>query len=296
MSLLSETIGKREETMTNQRGDAELLRRFVATRDPSLREEIILSYIPLVHYNLGRLGLSQSQGADYEDAASQGLIGLIEAVDNYDPRFGTQFSTYATVRVRGRVLDYLRALDWLSRTARRRARAVQQAITDLWGVLQRAPTEDELAKYLQYDLPTLQQALLDSRHVILSLDSTVQAEGESEGSFHELLPDEDQIDPADALDDEESRSQLVKTIKSLPERQQLLLSLYYNENLTFKEIGEMLGVSESRVCQLHARAMLELRGMLLPYSNDLAWGPGTAANPPVMVPQPQRESYGFQGR
>jgi RNA polymerase sigma factor for flagellar operon FliA len=281
--------------MANQREDAELLRRFVATREPALREEIILSYIPLVHYVLGRLGLSQSQGADYEDAASQGLIGLIEAVDNYDPRFGTQFSTYATVRVRGRILDYLRALDWLSRTARRRARAVQQAITDLWGVLQRAPTEEELAKYLQYDLPTLQQALIDSRHVIVSLDSTMQSEGESEGSFHELLPDEDQVDPADALDDQESRSHLVKTLKSLPERQQLLLSLYYNENLTFKEIGEMLGVSESRVCQLHARAMMELRGLLLPFSKDHARGMGTPASATI-VSQPAREPFGLHGR
>jgi RNA polymerase sigma factor for flagellar operon FliA len=281
--------------MTNQREDAELLRRFVMNRDPALREQIILSYIPLVHYVLGRLGLSQSQGADYEDAASQGLIGLIEAVDNYDPRFGTQFSTYATVRVRGRVLDYLRALDWLSRTARRRARAVQQAITDLWGVLQRAPTDEELARYLQFDLPTLQQALLDSRHVVLSLDSTVQAEGEGDGSFHELLPDEDQIDPAEALDDQESLFHLVNTIKSLPERQQLLLSLYYNENLTFKEIGEMLGVSESRVCQLHARAMMELRDLLLPAAKEAVRGIGATAKA-AGISQPSRESYGLQGR
>lgn len=281
--------------MTNQREDAELIRRFVTSRDPELREKIILSYVPLVHYVLGRLGLSQSQGPDYEDAASQGLIGLIEAVDNYDPRFGTQFSTYATVRVRGRVLDYLRALDWLSRTARRRARAVQQAITDLWGVLQRAPTDEELARYLQYDLPTLQQALLDSRHVIVSLDSTIHAEGESDGSFHELLPDEDQIDPAEALDDQESRSHLVNTLKSLPERQQLILSLYYNENLTFKEIGEMLGVSESRVCQLHARAMLELRGLLLPPSADNNRGMNLAADAAIAT-QASRNSYSLHGR
>jgi RNA polymerase sigma factor for flagellar operon FliA len=281
--------------MTNQREDAELIRRYVASRDPALREEIILSYIPLVHFVLGRLGLSQSQGPDYEDAASQGLIGLIEAVDNFDLRFGTQFSTYATVRVRGRVLDYLRALDWLSRTARRRARAVQQAITDLWGALQRAPTDEELAKYLQYDQPTLQQALLDSRHVVVSLDSTVHAEGENEGSFHELLPDEDQIDPADALDDQESRSHLVNTLKSLPERQQLLLSLYYNENLTFKEIGEMLGVSESRVCQLHARAMMELRGLLLPPYTDFTRGMSVSAKAAI-VSQPSGDAFGLPGR
>jgi RNA polymerase sigma factor for flagellar operon FliA len=248
--------------MADRRDDSELIRRFLANRDPALREEIVLSYLPLVHFVLGRLGLSQSLGPDYEDATSQGLIGLIEAVDNFDPCYGTQFSTYATVRVRGRVLDHLRSLDWLSRTARRRARAVQKAITHLWGVLQREPTEEELAKYLEYDPPMLQRALLDSSHVIVSLDATLPAEGEGESSFHEILADEHQIDPAGALDEQEMTTHLVSALKSLPEREQLLLSLYYYEQLTFKEIGEVLSVSESRVCQLHARAVMELRGLL----------------------------------
>lgn len=248
--------------MANRREDLDLIRRFVASREPALREEIILNYLPLVHFVLGRLGLSRAIGADYEDAASQGLIGLIEAVDNYDPRFGTRFSTYATLRVRGRILDHLRSLDWLSRTARRRARAVQNAITHLWGVLQRAPSDVELADYLDYDLPTLQRALLDASRVIVSLDATLTSEMEGEGSYHEILADEGQESPAEALDEEELKARLVAALKKLPERQQVLLSLYYYEELTFKEIGALLGVSESRVCQLHARAMLELRAIL----------------------------------
>jgi RNA polymerase sigma factor for flagellar operon FliA len=248
--------------MTAQRDDADRFKRFVGSRDPQLREEITLSYLPLVHFVLGRLGLSQAMGAEYEDAASQGLIGLIEAVDRFDPQYGTQFSTYATLRVRGRVLDHLRSMDWLSRTARRRARTVQKAITHLWGVLQRAPTDEELAGYLEYDRPTLQRALVDSNHVIVSLDTMVASEGESEVTLHEVLADEEQSSPAEALDDREQIELLAAALRDLPERQQLLLSLYYYDELTLKEIGEVLGVTESRVCQLHARAVMDLRGLL----------------------------------
>ncbi len=154
--------------------DAELIRNFLANREPALREELILRYVPLVYFVLSRLGLSRALGQDYEDAASQGLMGLIEAVDHYDPAYGTQFSTYATLRVRGRVLDHLRSLDWLSRSARRRTRIVQEATNELWNRLERSPSDEELADYLKIDLPTLQKALVDASHVIFSLDTMVE--------------------------------------------------------------------------------------------------------------------------
>src|SRR5512146_3100425 len=157
--------------MVTQSQDAELINRYLATHDPSLREEIILRYVPLVHYVLGRVGMSQQMGPDYEDLVSQGLLGLIEAIDRFDPNFGTQFSTYATVRVRGKVLDYLRALDWLSRTARHRARSVQTAITTFWETNQREPTDEELASQLELGVDQVQQALVDSSRVMLSLDA-----------------------------------------------------------------------------------------------------------------------------
>lgn len=248
--------------MDSHKRDADLFTSYITNRDPTIRDEIILNYLPLVHFVLGRLNFSQSMGADYEDAASQGLIGLIEAFDRYDPSYGTQFSTYATLRIRGRVLDHLRSLDWLSRTARKRARAVQQATTHLWGELHRAPTDDELASYLGMDQAALQKALVDANHVIISMDSDLTKDGESETSLHDVLADESQNNPAELLDEKELEEHLIKAIRDLNERQQTLLSLYYYEKLTLKEIGDVLSVSESRVCQLHARAVIDLKSII----------------------------------
>lgn len=248
--------------MVTLRDDTDAIQRYLTTHDPSLREDIILRYVPLVHFVLGRLGLSRSMGLDYEDAASQGLMGLIEAIDHYDPAYKTQFSTYATLRIRGRVLDHLRSLDWLSRTARRRARSVQEATNILWNQLGRAPTDKELAAYLEMDLPALQQVLVNASRVIVSLDTIVDADGDGLESLHETLADHDQPDPADSFDEQDLREQLQAAVKSLSDREQLVLAMYYYEGLTFKEVGSVLAVSESRVCQLHARAIINLRAAL----------------------------------
>jgi RNA polymerase sigma factor for flagellar operon FliA len=248
--------------MKSHQSDADLLRDYVVNRDPEIRDKIILNYLPLVHFVLGRLGMSQSMGEDYEDAASQGLIGLIEAIDRYDISYGTQFSTYATLRIRGKVLDHLRALDWLSRTARKRARAVQQATTHLWGELHRSPTDDELGSYLGMDQAALKKALIDANHVIISMDSDLSNDGESETSLHDILADDNKKNPSEILEEQELKDHLIVAIRDLSERQQILLSLYYYEELTLKEIGAVLGVSESRVCQLHARAVLDLKSLL----------------------------------
>jgi RNA polymerase sigma factor for flagellar operon FliA len=256
--------------MTPQNGEADLISRYISSHDPQIREEIILHFIPLVHYILGRLGMSQEMGADYEDLVSQGLLGLIEAIDRFDASFGTQFSTYATLRIRGRVLDYLRSLDWLSRTARQRARSVQNAMMTLWGTLERAPTDEELAIHLDLDLPKVHQALIDSSRVIMSLDTIVESDSEADVSLHELLADENQADPSEILDEEELKIRLISALKALPEREQLVLSLYYYEDLTLKEIGAVLEISESRACQLHARAITSLKAILSNYENNLA--------------------------
>jgi RNA polymerase sigma factor for flagellar operon FliA len=248
--------------MDSKRDDNELITQYIATHDPGFREEIILRYVPLVHFVLGRLGLSQSLGQDYEDAASQGLLGLIEAVDRFDPNYKTQFSTYATLRIRGNVIDYLRLHDWLSRSARQKSRLVQEAISVLWEQLERPPTDEELAARLNLDLDKLRQILVDSSHVFVSLDTTMTAEGDDIVSLHELVIDENQLEPSAIFEEEEMKLILIEAIQSLPEREQLVLSLYYYENLTFKEIGAVLEVSESRVCQLHARIVMTLRGIL----------------------------------
>lgn len=248
--------------MIAQISETELLTQYTVTKAPSLREELVLRYVSLVHFVLGRLGISQGIGNEYEDLVNQGLIGLIEAVDRYDPTFKTQFSTYATFRIRGKILDYLRSLDWLSRTARHRARDVQDAINVLSDKNQRVPTDDELAEYMNINVNKVQQALLDSNRVIVSLDAVVDYDEESEASLYETIADENQADPSDEVGEKDLISKLTDVLKLLPEREQTVLSLYYYEELTLKEIGKVLGVSESRACQLHARAVMTLQALL----------------------------------
>jgi RNA polymerase sigma factor for flagellar operon FliA len=248
--------------MIAQISEAELLNQYTVTKAPALREEMVLRYVSLVHFVLGRLGISQGIGNDYEDLVNQGLIGLIEAVDRYDPNFKTQFSTYATFRIRGKILDYLRSLDWLSRTARHRARDVREAVNTLTDQNQRTPTEDELADYMNLNVSKVQQALLDSSRVIVSLDAVVDYDEENDASLYETIPDENQADPSDSVGEKDLISKLTEVLKLLPEREQTVLSLYYYEELTLKEIGTVLGVSESRACQLHARAVMTLQALL----------------------------------
>jgi RNA polymerase sigma factor FliA len=241
-----------------------LVNSFLASRDPALREELVLRFIPLVHYVLGRLGFTQDMGSDYEDLISQGLLGLIEAVDRYNPSFGTQFRTYAVVRVRGKILDYLRTMDWLSRTERKRSRSVQKAIAEFWLKHQRAPSDTEIAQQMDIDVDQVQKALVDSSRVIVSLDATRESEDEEEQSLHEMVPDEAQPDPSEIVFQEETMAHLTKSIQGLEQREQLVLTLYYYEKLTFKEIGQVLDLTESRVCQLHARAITLLRTSMRP--------------------------------
>lgn len=241
----------------------DLLNEFLRTRDPALRETLILHHVSLVHFTLGRMGIFADTGSDYEDLVSQGLLGLIDAVDRYSPQHGAQFSTYAILRIRGKILDYLRSQDWLSRVGRQRARMVQNAISELWGRLQRTPTEEELAEHLKLTIPQVQQALIDSSRLILSLDSPIEDEGENDlHSLYEILTDEEQPSPVEKVDEEELRACLIEALKQLPTREQQILALYYYEGLTLKEIGHVLGISESRVCQIHARAIFSLRAAL----------------------------------
>lgn len=248
--------------MSRQRNDAQLLNEYHRNPTPERRDAVILRYIPLVHFVLGRLGISREYGPEYEDLVSSGLIGLIDAVDRFDPEYGTQFSTYATLRIRGQVLDFLRKRDWLSRSARQRARAVQEATNELFVRLQRMPTEDELAEHLNYDRDKLRQAMIDASRMIISIDTDVSGDGEGEGALHEILSDDTQEDPSDILVERDLKSELVEALQQLPEKDRMVLALYYNEGLTMREIGEVLEVSESRVCQIHSRAAMNLKAIL----------------------------------
>lgn len=242
---------------------AELLEEFVATRSPEIREKLVLQSVPLVHYLLARMGVTQERGSDYEDLAHQGLMGLIEAVDHFDPKYNTRFSTYASLRIRGKILDYLRTADWMPRTARKRSRMIQKAISALWTENSHEPTENEIASHLGMAVEDVQQGLADSSRILVSLDMMMDGgDPERDGSFHERLSDEKQVNPSDLFEQESLVAEMSEAIHTLNEREQQVLSLYYNDGLTFKEIGKVLDITESRVCQLHARVIMSLKAVM----------------------------------
>ena len=248
--------------MVIQMEATDILGEFIATRSPELREKLVLQSVPLVHYLLARLGITQEIGTDYEDLAHQGLMGLIEAVDHFDPEYSARFSTYASLRIRGKILDYLRTSDWMPRAARKRTRLIQKSITTLWSEKLREPTEDEIASHLGIKVEEIQQGLADSNRVLVSLDMMMDSDQKGEGSLYETLRDENQEDPSAALEKESLIEEMSGALQKLSEREQLILSLYYNDELTFKDIGKVLEITKSRVCQLHARAIINLKAMM----------------------------------
>lgn len=238
----------------------QLWARYAESRDPALRQELITQNMHLVRYVVERLGFGVST-LDREDLVSEGAIGLIDAVDRFDPNRGIQFVTYATIRIRGQILDALRTRDMLPRSARRRVKGMQDAVQALVATLGEAPSEEQLAEYMNISAEQLQQTLCDASLEICSLDAPLVEDGET-FSLQNLIEASEDCEPAQHHDRAALLEEMRLALRRLPERQQLLLSLYYVEELTMREIGEVLSVSESRVSQLHAQAVMNLRALL----------------------------------
>lgn len=238
--------------------------QFVATRDPALRDKLITEYTSLVRFVVGRLGIPPSCLLDSDDLLSCGMIGLINAVDRYDPTRGSRFESFATTRIRGAVIDHLRSLNWLPRSAMARVRQMEYAIANLEQRLGRPPHEDEIANEAQVSLARYRQMLQEAGTIVLSLDAPLGPLAQDEGitSLADLLEDERSPGPDEQVEMQETLILLRDALEQLPERERLLLALYYREELTMKEISKIMNISESRVCQLHMQAVLRLRNAL----------------------------------
>lgn len=238
---------------------AELWQNFAATGDPKIREKLILQYAPLVRYVVGRLAVTLPPTIDQEDLYGYGLIGLIQAVEKFSLDRGVKFETYAITRIRGAILDELRSQDWVPRSVRSRSRDIAEAMSQLEGELGRPATEEEIANRLGVSAQDLAHIMSQETSPFLSLDELVQVSDDGQSiTWLDTMADE-RPGPAAQLEEQEFREQLARAIDALPEREKILLSLYYQEGLTLKEIGMVLKVSESRVCQLHTQAALRLR-------------------------------------
>jgi RNA polymerase sigma factor FliA len=242
-----------------------LWRAYKSTGDQTARDRLILSYSPLVKYVAGRLGSGLPAHVDEGDLVSYGLLGLIGAIERFDPDRDIKFETYAVSRIRGSIIDELRSLDWVPRSVRARAREIERAIAKLEAKLGRAPTDEEIADSIGITENELQASLLDiSRTSIAALDElwTSSSHGGDPVALIDTIPDDASAEPQHAMADVEVREALAEAIARLPERERLVITLYYYEELTLKEIGEVLGVTESRVSQLHTKAVLRLKAGL----------------------------------
>jgi RNA polymerase sigma factor FliA len=242
-----------------------LWREFKRTNDRGLRDRLILTYAPLVKYVAGRLGSGLPAHVDEGDLVSYGLLGLIGAIERFDPERDIKFETYAIARIKGSIIDELRSMDWVPRSVRARARDIERAIAHLEGRLHRAPNDEEIAAHLGLSEEEFQEALLEiSRSSIAALDElwAGSSGGGDAVALIDTIEDPEAPEPQAAMAQTELREALGEAIARLPEREKLVVTLYYYEELTLREIGEVLGVTESRVSQLHTKAVLRLKSAL----------------------------------
>jgi RNA polymerase sigma factor for flagellar operon FliA len=229
------------------------------------RDRLILHFAPLVKFVAGRVGAGLPASVDQADLVSYGVLGLIDAIEKFDPSRGIKFETYAIPRIRGAIIDELRAMDWVPRSVRTKAREVERAVSRLESKFKRAPTEDELAAEIGIPLRELRGQLTEISQVsMVALEELLTVGGErgEQVSLLDTLEDVRTETPGENIEAEETRQELIGAIESLGEREKLVVTLYYFEGLTLAQIGEILGVTESRVSQLHTKAVLFLRAKL----------------------------------
>jgi RNA polymerase sigma factor FliA len=229
------------------------------------RERLILHYAPLVKYVASRVATGLPASVDQADLVSYGMFGLIDALEKFDLGRGNKFETYAIPRIKGAIIDELRAMDWVPRSVRFKAREIEKAYSDLESILKRGPTEKEVAERLGVTLRELHEVINQISFVqVLQLDEilSVGSDRGEQVSLLDTLADRG-TDPTTALEGEETRGLLAAAINSLSEREKIVVTLYYFEGLTLAEIGDILGVTESRVCQIHTKAVGQLRLQLV---------------------------------
>jgi RNA polymerase sigma factor for flagellar operon FliA len=244
---------------------AELWREFKESGSPQLRERLILHYSPLVKYVAGRVGVGLPPNIEQADLVSYGIFGLIDAINKFDIERAIKFETYAISRIKGAIIDELRAIDWIPRSVRYKAREVEKAYAALEARLHRTPNESEVADELGIPLEDLHAIFSQVSFVnVIALDELLNVGGErgDKLSLVDTLEDTKAEDPVAAFETEETKYLLARAINTLPEREKIVVTLYYYEGLTLAEIGQVLGVTESRICQMHTKAVLQLRGKL----------------------------------
>jgi RNA polymerase sigma factor FliA len=238
--------------------------RYKEEQDSSARDELILNYSPLVKYVAGRLASSLPQTVDTADLISYGIFGLIDAIEKFDPARAIKFETYAISRIKGAIIDELRAMDWVPRSVRSRAREIEAAYVSLENTTRRVPSDQEVADHMGVSLKEFHDILAKLSYTSVVSFEELWVGGERDEGQNAIgsIRDDSAEDPVAIFESSEIKDILAGAIDKLPERERTVIALYYYEGLTLKEIGQVLGVTESRVSQLHTKAVLRLRAKL----------------------------------
>ncbi len=232
---------------------------------PNLKEQIVLEHTPLIRYIVNRIAVRLPSHIDLDDLHNTGVIGLMDAIEKYDPDKNCKFKTYAEFRIKGAILDQLRSLDWVPRSVRQKGRKLERAYGEVEQRLGRQASEDEVADSLGLQIDKFHELINQVRGISLVNLEEIRGGGQDSdrtGSYADIVEDPTAENPFATLKLHETKGIIADTIGTLPEKERLVISLYYYEDLNMKEIGNILGITESRVCQIHTKSVLRLRAKL----------------------------------
>ena len=250
--------------LVEEKTEDELWKEYRKTRSPDLRDKIIRQYMPLVKYVAGKVGVGMPSSVEFDDLVGFGQFGLLDAIEKFDPDKNVKFKTYAVTRIRGAIFDELRQLDWVPRSVRQKSREIEDTIGDLEARLGRTASDAEIAGKLGVSEEEYQQTVMKlSGTSVLSLNDVWYSGNDNDHmSIGDSIESPSSLNPDVIVEREEIRKIIIQAINELPEKEKMVIVLYYHEDLTFKEIGQVLEVSESRISQLHTKANLRLRAKL----------------------------------
>jgi RNA polymerase sigma factor for flagellar operon FliA len=248
-----------------EKTEEDLWKKYKKTKDKQIREHFVKQYAPLVKYVAGKIAIGMPQNVDFDDLVGYGVFGLLDAIEKFDPNKDIKFKTYAVTRIRGAIYDELRSIDWVPRSVRQKAKELERVIGKLENRLGRSAKDEEIAKELGVSVKELRTLILKiSGASILSLSDVWFVGDESDKvSVMETIESPRSLNPDVIVEREEVKNIIVEAISDLPDKEKKVLILYYYEDLTLKEIGEVLQVTESRISQLHTKAIMRLRSKLM---------------------------------
>lgn len=245
---------------TNLQRQQELWKRYYESKEPSIKEQLILEYAELIKYVAGRLSMYFGSNVEYDDLVGYGVFGLIDAIDKFDINKGVKFETYASLRIRGSIIDSIRELDWVPRSLRKKSKDLEKAYSELENELGHTATDEQVADKLGVSVEELNKTLREvNMSTMISLEDYLEQNYET--GFDMLNDDEERV-PEKRIEVAEIKDILTDSIEKLPEKERMVVTLYYFEELTLKEISAIMKVSESRISQLHTKAIMRMRGKL----------------------------------